>query len=140
MDERLTSESETPVRKIRHPDRVTLGPEALNRLDTWITQITTCHRGVRLTRNNLVEWLIVSRPMEMPRADETALAERFYDEERFLREVVREMRVRKSRGESVELSELLARTPQPKGPRQPKRPKQRTKAPTTDSNITTASP
>lgn len=94
-------------KKAKHPDRVTLTPEHQEKVDGWIKQVTANHRGVRLTRNNVVDWLIGSYAAELSRSDEKALAERFYDEERFLREAMRELRSRKARGESISLMELL---------------------------------
>jgi hypothetical protein len=93
--------------KPRHPDRVTLLPKHLEKMDGWIHQITTRQRGVRLTRNDIVAWLIDSQPVELSPKDEKALGEMHYDEERFLKEAIREIRARKARGESGSLAELL---------------------------------
>ena len=132
MDDRLKSKSPTtkPVEstKTRHPDRVTLQPLHLAKIDAWMGQVTSKHRGVHLTRNNVIDWLIGSLPAELSRSDEAALAARFYDEERFLRSVVREMRSRKARGESVSLAVLLEqplRLERPQGSKRTKRTKTR---------------
>jgi hypothetical protein len=111
--------------KLRHPDRVTLTPELLSKLDGWMKQVTDKHRGVRLTRNNMVDWLIGSYPAELPNADVKIIAERFYDEERFLKDAIRELRSKKSRGENVSLADILANAGSQKSsnPRKPRKPK-----------------
>jgi hypothetical protein len=121
MDQ-ITNESVKKV-KFRHPDRVTLTPDLLAKLDGWMKQVTDTHRGVRLSRNNMVDWLIGSYPAELPSADIKIIAERFYDEERFLKDAIRELRSKKSRGESVDLAELLASvgSQKPKPPRKPRK-------------------
>jgi hypothetical protein len=123
VDDRLDSKG--PKSKLRHPDRVTLLPAHLSKLDDWIVQVTTKHRGVRLTRNNVTQWMLEQFPQELSKTDETALAERFYDEDFFLRSIVREMRSRKASGEQVSLATLLESSTRPvraRASRQTKRP------------------
>ena len=125
MDDRLMEIPTTKKTKFRHPDRVTLTPELLSKLDGWMKQVTDKHRGVRLTRNNIVDWLIGSYPAELPNADIKIIAERFYDEERFLKDAIRELRSKKSRGENVSLADILANvgSQKPSSPRKPRKPK-----------------
>lgn len=125
MDDRLMENLVPKKAKFRHPDRVTLTPELLSKLDGWMKQVTGKHRGVRLTRNNMVDWLIGSYPAELPSADVKIIAERFYDEERFLKDAIRELRSKKSRGENVSLAELLANVgaQMPSSPRKARKPK-----------------
>ena len=125
MDDRLMENLAPRKAKFRHPDRVTLTPELLSKLDGWMKQVTDKHRGVRLTRNNMVDWLIGSYPAELPSADVKTIAERFYDEERFLKDAIRELRSKKSRGENVSLADILANvgSQKPSSPRKPRKPK-----------------
>ena len=125
MDDRLMENPTTKKAKFRHPDRVTLTPDLLAKLEGWMKQVTDKHRGVRLTRNNVVDWLIGSYPPELPNGDVKIIAERFYDEERFLKDAIRELRSKKSRGENVDLAELLANvgSQKPKAVRKPRKPK-----------------
>jgi len=109
MDDKLMEKNPQGKSKTRHPDRVTLPPELLSKLDAWMKHITDRHRGVRLTRNNMIEWLISSYPNELPSVDIKTIAERFYDEERFLKDAIRELRLKKARGENVSLAEILAK-------------------------------
>ncbi|MEI8025260.1 MAG: hypothetical protein WCI18_02825 [Pseudomonadota bacterium] len=125
MDDQLMEKHPQEKSKIRHPDRVTLPPELISKLDAWMKHITDRHRGVRLTRNNMIEWLISSYPNELPSADIKTIAEQFYDEERFLKDAIHELRLKKARGENVSLAEILAKggpqkTPNPKRTTKPK--------------------
>ena len=67
-------------------------------------------------------------PVELPDADVKVIAERFYDEERFLKDAMRELRSKKARGESVDLAALLADVgvQKPKAIRKPRKPKSTT--------------
>jgi len=125
MDNGLNETVKSKKTNVRHPDRVTLTPNLLTKMDGWIKQVTDLHRGVRLTRNNLVDWLIDSYPVELPTADVKAIAERYYDEERFLKDAMRELRARKARGESVNLDELLTQVGigKAKSVRKPRKPR-----------------
>jgi hypothetical protein len=107
MDNRLTMTKPAAKPKPRHPDRITLVPAHLEKIDGWIRQVTARQRGVRLTRNDIISWLIDSQPVELPPKDEKQLGERHYDEERFLKEAIREIKARKARGEVGSLTKLL---------------------------------
>lgn len=92
---------------VRHPDRVTLLPEQLQKLDAWIEQVVSKHKGVQLTRNNILHWLIASRPAILSCTEEVGVAKAFYDEERFLKQAMQELRERKRRGERASIFDLL---------------------------------
>lgn len=120
MDERIESKSKIPKRKPRHPDRVALKPEHLVKIQTWIAQVTSKHRGVKITKNDLITWLIDSQPDLLPETTEADLALRHYDEERFLRETLREFQKCRAQGLAFDWRDVLARD-QPKSNRRPRR-------------------
>ena len=98
MDERIEIKSKTPKSRPRHPDRVALKPEHLTKIQSWIGQVTSKHRGVKLTKNDVITWLIDSQPDLLPESCEFELARRHYDEERFLRETLVNFRKHKTQG------------------------------------------
>ena len=54
-----------PKVRTRHPDRVTLSPEALNRIATWMQKIREHLKGNRVSRNDLVNFLILSHSSDL---------------------------------------------------------------------------
>ena len=98
MDERIEIKSKMPKSRPRHPDRVALKPEHLTKIQSWIEQVTSKHRGVKLTKNDVITWLIDSQPDLLPESCEFDLARRHYDEERFLRETLANFRKYKTQG------------------------------------------
>lgn len=96
-----------PQKKLRHPDRVTLKAEHLGKIDGWIAQVTTAHRGVRLTRNNMLVWMVDSLPAELSSADASEIARMHYDEERLLRDTLEELRKCRAEGRSFDWQKIL---------------------------------
>jgi hypothetical protein len=113
MDERIETESKLHKSRPRHPDRVVLLPEHLAKIQSWISQVTSKHRGVRITKNDLISWLIDSQPDLLPETTESELARRHYDEERFLRETLANFRKCKTQGVQFDWQkELLGKVQQ----------------------------
>ncbi len=98
MVERIDSENRPVKSKPRHPDRVVLKPDHLSKIQGWIAQVTSKHRGVKITKNDLVTWLIDSQPDLLSDVNESDLARRHYDEERFLRETLANFKKFKTQG------------------------------------------
>ena len=114
MVERIETENKFQKKMPRHPDRVVLKPEHLSKVQSWISQVTSKHRGVRITKNDLVTWIIDSQPDLLPEASELDLASRHYDEERFLRETLANFRKCKTQGTQFDWQkELLSSVRKP---------------------------
>ncbi len=113
MDERIEIKSKMPKSRPRHPDRVALKPEHLTKIQSWIEQVTSKHRGVKITKNDLITWLIDSQPDLLPESCESELARRHYDEERFLRETLANFKKFKTQGVPFDWQkELLSKAQQ----------------------------
>jgi hypothetical protein len=109
MAERIEANSKIPKSRPRHPDRVALKPDHLAKIQSWIAQVTSKHRGVRITKNDLITWLIDSQPDLLPETSESDLARQHYDEERFLRETLREFKKCRAQGLAFDWRDVLAR-------------------------------
>jgi hypothetical protein len=108
----------SPV-KPRHPDRIALAESELAKIDAWRVQIVAAQRGVRLSRCDLVRWLIETKPSELTTTESLAVGRRHFDEKRFLLDLTREFNSRKARGEEKILDKLLldGKVRSPKTPR-----------------------
>lgn len=110
MVERVEPEARSIKSRPRHPDRVVLKPDHLAKIQSWIAQVTSNHRGVRITKNDLITWLIDSQPELLPESCESELARRHYDEERFLRETLENFRKCKTQGMEFDWQKELLST------------------------------
>ena len=114
MDERVTVDEKNVQSKAKIPsaERISIKPIHLRKLDAWVQQVSNKHRGVRLARNDVLAWLIEAQSEVLSPAQETTLARMFYDEERFLRETLEQLK--KCKGQGIDFdwySELMKRKP-----------------------------
>lgn len=112
----------------RFPDRFTVEPENLEKLNQLMEQLIQSKQGISVTRKEMLNWMIERFSDQLSQSDLKDLSDRFYDEERFLRLAWEEVRAAKSRGERITLEEILKRgTPATHAnPRRPRRKKQET--------------
>jgi len=114
MDERVTVDEKNVQSKAKIPgaERISIKPIHLRKLDAWVQQVSNKHLGVRLARNDVLAWLIEAQSEVLSPTQETTLARMFYDEERFLRETLEQLK--KCKGQGIDFdwySELMKRKP-----------------------------
>lgn len=96
--------------RLRHPDRLTVSPEALERLNGWIADLETRLKGISLSRNQLVQWLIMGHAASLSAQEMKQIEEEFFDELKFAEWALKELRGAQARGERVTLAEIVARS------------------------------
>ena len=114
MDQRVTVDEKNGQSKAKIPsaERISIKTIHLRKLDGWVQQVSSKHRGVRLARNDVLAWLIEAQSEVLSPTQETTLARMFYDEERFLRETLEQLK--KCKGQGIDFdwySELMKRKP-----------------------------
>lgn len=115
------NEESTPKSKARHPDRINLEPLLLEKVDHWLEQIRAHRKGIKIKRKDIVCAILGRAPEKLPDSEVAALSDTFYDEERYLKELLSDLRRAKKRGEKVELgnlSLLVGAAPKPRRKRQ----------------------
>ena len=100
------NEAKSTRKRTHYPDRVTLSVELLAKVDGWIAQTVVRKKGVRLNRKDIVLWKLEQATGDLSEAELQELAARFYDEERFLLDLLRDVKSAKARGEKVSLDAL----------------------------------
>ena len=93
--------------KMRHPERIALQDQELTKIDAWRAQVVAAQRGVRLSRSDMVRWLIEAKTAELTAAEALAVGRRHFDEGRYLQDVTREFHSRKALGEKKILGKIL---------------------------------
>lgn len=122
-----TTES-TTEKKVRnaYPDRLTVEPANLEKIGRLLDQLRAATPACEATRKDILNWLVERAPEELGASDLKDLSDRFYDEERFLKLALEEVREAKARGERLRLEDILSRNRE--SPTPERRPRRRRKA------------
>lgn len=104
----MTDEKKQTRKYERHFDRVTVKPDALARVDEWLAIMRERCKGIRVTRADLVNWLILRHQPELSAEDQAELQRAFFDDELLGAWVLQSLKERRSKGESVTYFDVLA--------------------------------
>lgn len=100
-----------PIKKQRKSvpklERIPLSKSALEKIDAHIEQIEAKREGVFLTRKLYVEQILESLPEALSNSDCSKLAEKFFDEEKFLKFLMNKVKESKKSGEAFEMAKYL---------------------------------
>jgi hypothetical protein len=107
-----TNDDKKKVRN-KYPDRFTIDPVNLEKIGSLLEQLKNKIQGCDANRKELLNWLIEKFPAELNAADLLELTTRFYDEEKFLRSALDEIKEAKSRGVRLTLDEIMQRNQVP---------------------------
>lgn len=101
-------------RKIRnaYPDRFTVDPVNLEKMGRLLDQLRASVPACDATRKDILNWIVEQFPQELNATHLKDLSGRFYDEEKFLRLALGEVRAAKARGERLSIEDILRRKPQ----------------------------
>ena len=119
--------SDEPKRRMKHPERVTMTPECVERIDHWNEQLSPQLCGKRLSRSDFINWLIRSHAPDLGSSELSALHSLFFDPVKALEWAARQAKEAKARGEAINIQQFVDATVLKRSPRQKKehRPRQR---------------
>lgn len=103
------SDQETVKRTRPKLEHVALSEVSSQKITGWLTQATSKKKGVRIPRKGILNWLVEKMPENLGSADLNSLTERFYSEEQFLRQLLREVQDAKSAGNDEPDFELIVK-------------------------------
>ncbi len=83
-------------------DKVGLVPSSTEKIDAWISSVEEKKQGTKITKRAFVNWVIEQLPALPSKSDLNILVENFYDEERHLKQRIRELREKKSTKNEIE--------------------------------------
>jgi hypothetical protein len=78
-------------------ESVALIPTSSEKINSWIEQIHV-KKHIDLSRKALVNWIISVKPAVLPASEINSIIEQFYDEEQYLRRLLRELQKSKKEG------------------------------------------
>jgi hypothetical protein len=102
------SEENENTEKVRR-DLVALTDLSSQKVNIWLEQIRTKKRGVKISKKDLLNWLIEKTPDILSNSDLNAIVEKFYDEEALLRQLLRDVKKAKIEGSSPLALDLVLR-------------------------------
>lgn len=95
-------------KKIRNKlDHVALTDPSVQKINSWFDFISNKKRGVKISRKDFVNWLIERLADTPSNSDVNALIDRFYDEEAFLRQLLRELKQTRRDGQETKLEFII---------------------------------
>lgn len=107
----MTEENKSAKQRNQYPDRFSVDPENLVKIGQLLGQIVSSVRGCRVTRKEMLNWIVEKFPKNLSSQDLQELSARFYDEERFLKQALEELRSARARGETLALNTILQNQP-----------------------------
>lgn len=103
MDATVKSTTINKEKKQKHPDRITLPPNALEKLGRWIDLLHNKSAGIKVTRSDLVTWLINSHSENLSTSEVSDLEGKFFDNLKYAKWAVKEIMEARARGEILNL-------------------------------------
>lgn len=111
-----------------HPERVTLSKEALIRVEGWQEQVAPLLKGSKISRSELVNWILLERSEELATPEMKILAARFFDPIKALEWASIQVRDALKRGAALDVNEVIQDIMRPQFPASPKVRKARKRA------------
>jgi hypothetical protein len=103
------SENEKPESSRSKLEHVALSATSVQKINAWLEQMAAKKKGVKVSRKDFINWLIEKSPDNLSGGDLSALIDRFYDEAKFLRHLLREVNQAKAEGRSKTGFELVVK-------------------------------
>ncbi len=117
----------------RHPDRIWINADALNRLTQWTTEVGGRLPGIKLTRSDLANFLVLSHAEALTAGELKELEARYFDPIKVGEWALEELKAAVARGEAVTIEDILA-TRRPAAASAPRVRKRKSDGPKTNGN------
>ncbi len=89
-------------------EHVALNELSVQKITRWFEQINA-KKKVKLSKKDLLNWLIEKLPEGLSTSDLNSITEKFYDEETYLRQLLRDVKRAKASGELESTVEVFVR-------------------------------
>ena len=87
--------------------RVVLSEESTRYLDRWLEQLRESSPGIRVKKQDLVNWLITQKGEALSSSDLKSVRDEFYDEIKLAEWALAQLKTAKAKNEKVALVDLL---------------------------------
>lgn len=113
-------------------NRVVLSDSTAQKLDAWAKQMEVYCPGIRLKRQQLIEWLVNEKGPQLGTSDQRSVKDQFYDDVELAAWALEQLKAAKAKNEKLSLSDLLKRGVVGRNESEPKKVKK--KSPPTSQN------
>ena len=94
--------------RLAHPDRISLNEIGLKKVTSWLEQANGHLRGVKISRSDIVNWLISEQDEELSPQNLSALETQYFDQVKFGEWAIKDLKRRLSLGENVTLADIIS--------------------------------
>lgn len=99
---------ETTMKKNQVPmDRIYLQGDAKDRIQRWADDLNTQFKGLRISKTDLVSYLIMSHDESLSADEAQDIRDTFFDQVRFASWILKELKEAQKRGETASIEDLL---------------------------------
>lgn len=104
-------EDQTDLETKKRPvfEHVALDNASVEKIKNWIDQVNAKKKGVKISRKDFISWLVEKFSENLSNSDVNSLIDRFYDEERFLRQLLREVKRARENGQAEPTLEVIVK-------------------------------
>ena len=95
--------------KTQSMNRVMLREGTARKLDSWAEQMEAFCPGIRLKRQQLLEWLVGEKQMQLSASEQKSVKEQFYDDVELASWALSQLKAAKAKNEKLSLANLLKR-------------------------------
>lgn len=100
-------DQQSPKKRAIRQDRVTLKSEALGKLNQWSKQLGDRIKGTKISRSDIVDWLIESHADSLSDDEISDLEKSHFDEVKFAEWAVTQLKKARANGSITTLADLL---------------------------------
>lgn len=88
-------------------ERIAVKSDALARLNGWLEQLSGQYPGIRVSRSELVEWLIRRHSDELSPEERSSIKDQYFDEIQLALWAVKALKAARAGGQILTLSEVI---------------------------------
>lgn len=125
-------------KRITRPDAVTLKVESLTKISGWLAQIEEKIPGVRVTRSELVNWMIDKQKDELKPRQVAQIKDQFFDDVAFAQWALKQVKEGKLAGQNIKLKDLVLKKRTQRIQKRERTAREKSKAEISERNIVNA--
>ena len=90
-------------------NRIALSEDAAKKLDLWAEQMEVFCPGIRLKRQQIIDWLISEKGAQLTASEQRSIKDQFYDDVELVTWALSQLKAAKAKNEKLSLADLLKR-------------------------------
>jgi len=100
-------DGEPAKKRVRRSDRISLSSDSIKRIDGWLSQIAPRLKGVKLSRTDIVNWLVQVQADELSEQLQADIEKRYFDPVKALEWAAKMAKSAKGEGDDFDLRDFV---------------------------------